>query len=130
MGTLRAVLIITAVVVFMTMLGMVFYKRVFNGIDDRTNRGLLGCRVKYVDSGGTSFGYVSREDPGNMLVLQNPWKKYETVPMAKKNVELIDKEDWEGIDTKTGNSIWDIESSESTIEMFEFNGISPRTCSQ
>lgn len=89
---------------------------------------LLGCRVKYVDSNGTSFGYVSH-DKGDKVIVQNPWKKFETVPILKERVQPVRKEDWNNvIHPETGNSIWAIETESSTDEMFKFYDMSPKTC--
>ena len=121
MNALQIFLIITAVVVAIAILAIIVYRR-------RSYRDFLGCRVKYEDSVGTTFGYISREEPGNLFIVQNPWKKYETVPMGRSSVEFIDADDWKVVDTKTGDDIWNIESSASAKEMFKFHGIAPRTC--
>ena len=115
-------LFVLVVVAIVALLAVAAYVRVFG--DNHRRRGLLGCRARYVDSGGASFGYVSREDPGGKLVLQNPWKNYETVPIPRERVEF----DVKAFGTEAGDDIWAVESLASTQEMFEFYDIVPRTC--
>jgi len=88
---------------------------------------ITGCRVKYAGSGGTEFGYVSK-DNGNEVVVQNPWKRYETVPIPKSEVTKIKKADWNDVATSSGKPLWSIESDSDTREMFRLLEIRPRDC--
>jgi len=98
---------------------------------ERTRRsspnGLLGCRVKYMNSGGTAFGYIAKEH-GDRFVVQNPWKQKETL-VGKDHVKFIQKEDWDDLkDPMTGKGLFDVESEAGTKRMFDFYGITPKDC--
>ena len=116
--------------VVLVLIAVVFLSIAFMLVRKKTRQptNLLGCRVKYVDSNGTSFGYVSH-DKGDKVIVQNPWKKFETVPILKERVQPVRKEDWNNaIHPETGNSIWAVETESSTDEMFKFYDMSPKTC--
>ena len=88
---------------------------------------IIGCRVKYAGSRGTEFGYVSK-DNGNEVVVQNPWLRYETVPLPKSEVTMIKRADCNDVVTSAGKPLWSIEYDTDTREMFRFYNIHPRDC--